>query len=135
MQPEMYSKLQHLAFIQSVIARLSSNSFLLKGWIATLVSAIFALGVKDANKQFILLAYFPIITFWLLNGYFLSQERRFRALYDQVRALPPDKIDFSMDTEQFNVDSNRMERAFFSKVLVIFYVPLAVAVLIVWFVI
>src|SRR5947209_16014228 len=65
MQPEMESKLQHLAFIQSVIDRMSKNSFLLKGWGVTLVSALFALAAKDANKQYILLAYFPIITFLL----------------------------------------------------------------------
>src|SRR6266700_7302771 len=131
----MESKLQHLAFIQSVIDRMSKNSFLLKGWGVTLISALFALAAKDSNKQYILLAYFPIITFWLLNGYFLSQERRFRALYNQVRALPPGQIDFSLDTEQFNIDRNRWEQAFFCRVLLLFYLTLAVAVLIVWFVI
>src|SRR5437660_5872930 len=130
----MESKLQHLTFIQSVIDRMSKNSFLLKGWGVTLVSALFALAAKDSNKQYILLAYFPIITFWLLNGYFLSQERRFRALYEQVRVLPPDQIDFSMDTKQFNVGRNMWEHAFFCRVLLIFYLTLAVAVLIVWFV-
>lgn len=131
----MESKLQHLAFIQSVIDRLSGNSFLLKGWGVTLIAALFALAAKDSNKQFILLAYFPIIAFWLLNGYFLSQERKYRALYDQVRVLPPDKIDFTMDTEIFNVGRNTWARALFSRVLLIFYLTLAAAVLIVWFVI
>src|SRR5436309_45611 len=131
----MESKLQHLAFIQTAIDRMSRNSFLLQGWGVTLVSALFALAAKDANKQYILLAYFPIITFWILNGYFLSQERRFRALYEQVRVLPPDKIDFSMDTEQINGGRNTWEQAFFCRVLLIFYLTLAVAVLIVWYVI
>ncbi len=131
----MESKLQHLEFIQTVIERLSRNSFLLKGWGVTLMSALFALAAKDSNKQYILLAYFPIITFWLLNGYFLSQERRFRALYDEVRLLPLDKIDFSMDTKKFNDGRNRWEQAFFSRVLLIFYLTLAIAVLIVWYVI
>src|SRR5438876_10640538 len=130
----MESKLQHLAFIQTVIDRMSKNCFLLKGWGVTLVSALFVLAAKDSNKQYIMLAYFPILTFWLLNGYFLSQERRFRALYDQVRVLHTDKIDFSMDTKQFNVGRNRWEQAFLSRVLLIFYLTLAISVLIVWFV-
>src|SRR4051794_15999345 len=109
---------------------MSKNSFLLKGWGVTLVSALFALAAKDANKQYILLAYFPIITFWLLDGYFLSQERKCRALYDQVRVLPPDKIDFSMDTKKFNVDRNTWDRACLAQVLLIFYLTLAIAVLI-----
>jgi hypothetical protein len=131
----MDNKIQHLAFIQSVIERLSGNSFLLKGWGVTLIAGLFALAAKDANKQYILLAYFPTIAFWLLNGYFLSQERKYRALYDQVRVLPPDKIDFSMDTKQFNVGRNTWVQALLSRVLLTFYLTLAISVLIVWFVI
>lgn len=131
----MESKLQHLAFIQSVIERLSGNSFLLKGWSVTLIAALFALAAKDTNKQYILLAYFPIIAFWLLNGYFLSQERRYRALYDQVRVLPPKSIDFSMDTSKFNVGRNTWVQASLSGVLLTFYLTLAASVLIAWVVI
>ena len=80
----MESKLKHLEFIQSVIDRLSRNSFLLKGWSVTLISALFALAAKDSNKQYILLAYFPIITFWILNGYYLSQERRYSMVVPKV---------------------------------------------------
>ena len=34
--------------------------------------------------MFVLLAYFPALTLWALDGYFLRQERPYRALYDQV---------------------------------------------------
>jgi hypothetical protein len=131
----MENKVQHLTMIQNIINRMSSNSFLLQGWGVTLVAALFALASKDANRQFPLLAYFPIIAFWILNSYYLSQERRFRALYEQVQVLPPDKIDFSMDTKQFNIGRNRWEQAFFSRVLLIFYLTLALAVLLVWYLI
>lgn len=129
----MENKLKHLEFIQTVIDRLSRNSLLLKGWGVTLISALFALAAKDSNKQYILLAYFPILTFWVLSGYYLSQERRFRALYDQVRVLPPDKIDFSMDTKSLNVGRNTWGQALISRVPLIFYLTLAISVLIVWY--
>ena len=90
-------KQAHLEVIQGVINRLSNNSFLLKGWSVILVSAMFALAAKDANFLFVYLASFPAIAFWLLDGYFLKQERLFRKLYDHVRKLPEEKIDFSMD--------------------------------------
>ena len=46
---QMENKRKHLEFIQSVIARMNSNSFLIKGWSITLVSALFALAAKDSN--------------------------------------------------------------------------------------
>ena len=94
----MENKLAHLQMLQSIIARMASNSFSLKGWSVVLVSALFALGAADANIRFVYLAYFPAVAFWLLDGYFLRQERLFRKLYDRVRTMESSKIDFSMDT-------------------------------------
>ncbi len=84
--------------IQGVINRMASNSFFLKGWSVILVSALFALAAKDSNIHFVLLAYFPALAFWILDGYFLQQERLFRKLYDRVRVKKNEDIDFSMDT-------------------------------------
>src|ERR1039458_2620376 len=83
----MENKRKHLEMIQGIINRMASNLFYLKGWTITLIAALFALAAKDANPKYIFVAYFPVIIFWVLDGYFLSQERRFRALYDDVRML------------------------------------------------
>ena len=93
----MENKLKHLEFIQQAINRMASNLFLLKGWTVTLIAAMFALAAKESRDLYFLLAYFPTVMFWLLDGYFLSQERRFRSLYDHVRKLEESAIDFSMD--------------------------------------
>ncbi|MDD0976882.1 hypothetical protein [Pseudomonas fontis] len=92
----MDAKLKHLEFVQGVVNRLSTNSFLLKGWSIILISALFALSAKDSDKGFALLAYIPGIAFWGLDGYFLALERCYRRLYDKVRATDKDKIDFIM---------------------------------------
>lgn len=81
----MSSKEFHLQLIQSVITRMASNSFLLKGWTVTLVSAIFALLSKDPNKRLLLIAYMPTAVFWGLDAYFLHQEQLYRELYDAER--------------------------------------------------
>ena len=94
----MSSKHAHLEMIQNIINRLSSNSFLLKGWSVVLISAMFALAAGGQQLFFVYLAYFPAIVFWGLDGYFLHQERLFRKLYDHVRMLPEDQIDYSMNT-------------------------------------
>lgn len=97
----MENKTKHLELIQGVVNRLSTNSFLLKGWNVVLVSALFALSVPNSDPAFIFLAYIPAVIFWGLDGYFLWQERLFRDLYNKVRKLDESEIDFSMDTTPF----------------------------------
>jgi hypothetical protein len=125
------NKLKHLEFIQNVITRMASNSFLLKGWSVTLVSAIFALAAKDANRGFAIVAYLPIIMFWILDGYFLSQERQYRAHFNDVAASNTD--DFGMDASRFNEGKNTWCSCFFSKTLSIFHITLILVALIVMF--
>ncbi len=91
----MSNKIAHLQMIQGVINRLSTNSFLLKGWSVVLISAIFAFA-KGGNYSFLIISYFPALVFWGLDGYFLYEERIFRKVYDHVRKLTEDEIDFSM---------------------------------------
>lgn len=94
----MDEKIAHLGFIQAVITRMGTNSFLLKGWSVTLVAAMFALAPREADKHFLLLAYFPIIVFWVLDGFFLHQEKLFRKLYEEVaNGVVSSKV-FTMDT-------------------------------------
>lgn len=100
----MEAKLKHLELIQGVINRMAGNSFLLKGWSVTLVSALFALAAKDSNPYFVYLAYFPCVTFWALDGYFLRQERLYRKLYQCVAKKKESEIDFFMDTREFEND-------------------------------
>ena len=90
-------RLKHLEMIQGVINRLASNSFRMKGWSVVLVAALLALGARNGSFEMVLVPCVPVLVFWGLDGYYLSQERLFRALYDGVRVR--DEIDFSMDVE------------------------------------
>jgi hypothetical protein len=113
---------------------MAGNLFLLKGWSVTLIAALFALAAKDTNKLYILIAYFPLLIFWLLDGYFLSQERKFRALFDHVRKLNEDSIDFSMDTRPFADDANNSwAAALLSRTLLVYYLGLALVMLVIMF--
>lgn len=132
----MENKRKHLEFLQGAINRMAGNLFLLKGWTITLIAALFALSAKDSNEAYVLVAYFPALIFWILDGYFLSQERRFRALYDHVRKLDDDQIDFSMDTGPFkNEPRNTWAGAMWSATLIIYYGALVVIMLVLMFVI
>lgn len=130
----MDRKLKHLDFIQGVINRLSTNSFLLKGWSVVLISALFALSANNSNVRFIFLAYIPAIAFWGLDGFFLALERAYRKLYDKVRFQTPEEIDFSMDVRGIRRNIRDWISAFFSSTLLVFHLPLVIAVSVVMFI-
>jgi len=127
-------KLKHLEFIQGVINRLSTNSFLLKGWSVVLVSALFALSANNSNVRFIFLAYIPAIIFWGLDGYFLALERTYRKHYERVRNKDADKIDFSMDISDIQSGFKEWASAALSKTLIPFHGALISAILVAMFI-
>ncbi len=132
----MENKRQHLEFIQGVINRMAGNLFYLRGWAITLIAALFALSVKDANQAHILIAYFLVFIFWILDGYFLSQERLFRDLYDDVRKLNEKDIDFSMDTKKYEKNPrNTWLCSIFSSTLLWFYLSLTAVMILIMFLI
>ena len=124
----MDRKIKHLEFIQGVINRLASDSFRLKGWSVVLVSALFVLSAREGRLELVSTAFVPVFVFWGLDGYFLWQERLFRALYDHVRVLAEDQVDFSMNVSSFKTSRARSwPGAMFSRTLLLFYGALATA--------
>jgi hypothetical protein len=97
--------LKHLEFVQNTINRMSTNSFLIKGWAITLIGIIFGLNKLEGNYLFEYSDYnFPveiaiiiliILLFWFTNAYFLQQERRYIYIYSKT-------------IEQFNTPNNNL---------------------------
>lgn len=126
----MEQRMKHLEMIQAIITRMSNSSFLIKGWAITLISALMALSAKDANVNFLVISFLVIIMFWVLDTFFLRQERLFRKLYDKVRILNPDDIDFSMRTKEFENETDVCRcNVFFSETLLVFYGTLIIVLL------
>lgn len=117
----MEKKLKHLEFLQLTITRMNVNSFFLKGWTITLVAALFALAAKDANSNYVMIAYVVIPSFWVLDGYFLSIERRYRDLYNEVAKKNEEDIDFDMNHTRFDKGDRTWISGIFSSTLLIFY--------------
>ena len=119
-------KIAHLGFIQGVINRMGNNSFLIKGWVVTLVAAIFALSAEKANIKFAYVAFFPLIFFWWLDAFFLHQEKLYRKLYEKVADETEPSSQFSMNAGKYNKEVDCLFKVFFSKTLRYFYVPIGV---------
>lgn len=129
----MENKRKHLEFIQNIISRMAGNLFFLRGWTITLIAALLALFAKGADSQYVI--YFLIVltlVFWILDGFFLSQERLFRDLYNHVRKLKEEKIDFSMDTTEYKkYKKNTLIYSMFSTTLLTFYLPLIITAIVI----
>lgn len=80
----MEEKMKHLEFVQNVITRMNTNSFQLKGWMITIVSALLALYVSSNKVLYIFVAIVPVIVFWCLDAFYLKQERLYRKLYQDI---------------------------------------------------
>ena len=88
---------KHLEIIQGVVNRLGHDSFLVKGWSMTiLATGIIFMSRSGIQSRFLLLTFLiPVIGFWVLDGYFLWQERLFREVYNEIRKQ--ETTDFAMN--------------------------------------
>lgn len=98
--------IEHLKLIQDSVSRMANNSFRLRGWSVVLVAGwLVSLARVDVEvvsslretAQFRSIALLiPFVLIYLLDGYYLWQERLFRRLYDEVRQAKSTEL--SMDT-------------------------------------
>ena len=111
---------KHLEFIQGIVNRLGGNAFLLKGWSMTVLVGGSLLMIRFVPDQplLALTLLLPVFGFWLLDSYFLWQERLFRAEYDRVRQQ--DETDYGMNP-MLHSDKHSWPGAFWSVTLKIFY--------------
>lgn len=119
------NKRAHLAMIQGVVDRMGGNLFYLRGWSITLLAGLFAISTSSllAVDQWAPILFFVLlILFWIYDGYFLSLERKYRGLYDKVRLLPEEAVDFSMSVAEFKTHADKtIFAAILSPTLLGFY--------------
>lgn len=127
----MEKKLKHLEMIQSVINRLANNSFSLKLKSFIFVAVIFGFTTKDDDLYYICLAFIPILAFWGLDGFYLKQEKHFRALYDNVRRKDDKDIDFSMDVSAVKLEGESWLSICISWTILGFHLPILLVILLV----
>jgi hypothetical protein len=124
---------KHLEFIQNIVMRFAQCSFLIKGWSVTLVAALFALAAKDADCRYAFIPYIPVIAFWVLDGYFLFQERLYRGLYVDAAA---GKVNvFDLDASKYEGGNLTWLSSIFATTLLWFHGMLFLTVLVVTFIV
>jgi len=111
---------KEMDMIQNVMQRMSSTSFLIKGWTITLVAIIFS---SRTQTEALPLVVIPILLFWILDAYFLHQSRLYRHLYDwttQHRMQTTQHL-FSLNASRFKSQEGSLWTVMFSFTLLLFY--------------
>lgn len=118
---------KEIDLIQGIINRMANNSFLLKGWLISLISVVLALS-KDSlfsnNEIFIYsVLCLPVLIFWYLDAYFLHREKCYRALYEWVikNRIESNENIYSLDFRPYQKYVKSQFRIMFSKTLFPFY--------------
>lgn len=118
------NKLKHLELIQNVITRMANNSFLLKGWNLTILAALIGLNKDGLDGKVIFIGFILTVVFWVLDAYYLSQERIFRARYDEVSIKKEEDIDFCMKLDGEKTSRMDWFVVFYSTPLSLLYIGL-----------
>lgn len=113
-------KRKHLEFIQGVINRLSSNTFLFKGWSITIVVAVFTAMVTTQNYALMWLSLGATVIFWFIDAYYLMLEQSYCKLYNKVAETDIEKIDYKMNVKEY-ICFSAWIKAFKRPVLLMFY--------------
>lgn len=88
-------KKEYLQMLQEPICRMSTISAIFKGFAAAIVAGISVISYPTTHICVIALSFLPVVSFAIMDVYYLKLERKFRFLFDQVRQ-DKHEIDFSM---------------------------------------
>ena len=130
---------KEIDLIQNCIDKASQNSFLVKGWVITLIAVLWALFAENISYWLIaIIALASTISFWYIDAFFLRVDRLYRWKYDWVIQNRKTNDEFQFDLNPYNeqmlgIDKNnkprhvpRLRAVFFSSNLIAFYLPLII---------
>lgn len=124
------ARIKHLEFIQAVISRMATNSYVTKGWALTVTAAVYGFAAIHLNPWIAGVGFIPVIGFWWLDAWYLRQERLFRCLYDDARQPDTSVPLFSMHIQLYRINPlASWRRVARSVALLIFYGILVIAAL------
>jgi hypothetical protein len=123
-------RVKYLEMLQAVISRIASQGATLKNYCLMLATAICGFAITLQKPSVALLSLVPVTIFALLDAQYLRLERGFRAAFDQTR------LGNWGTAPNFEISSDSAGQVSYwaalrSWSIIIFYAPLALAVVIV----
>lgn len=132
---------KEIDLIQNCINRMANNSFLLKGWLVSVIAVIVALSPEELNKFIVVVTVIMVsASFWYLDAFFLRIEKLYRKLYEWVlenRKQGKRDYQYDLNPHRFDMQVEGIIKVMFSKTLrwfygVIFFLILIVILYYLW---
>lgn len=130
---------KEIDLIQSCINRMAQNSFIVKGWIISLITVVFALLPETFNIKILSVVGIIIsICFWYLDGFFLKMEKLYRWKYEWVIKKRLSSNEYYYDLNPYNKKmwlkkenglekkEPRVIKIMFTKTLIPIYIPIII---------
>lgn len=96
---------KEIDLLQACINRMAQNSFLIKGWMISLVAVIIALLPEKIGvdvRVLCVVAFVVTVCFWYLDAFFLRMETLYRWKYSWVIENRQSTLDFAYDLNPHN---------------------------------
>lgn len=132
---------KHLEFLQNNISRMNQCSFQMKGWAITIASAMVAFYISSITETspgkiaFLYMAAGSSFLFWCLDSFYLSREKKFIAMYNDVIHVSNGKKQNPVELKKFEIPLNKYNgwnyctiRMMFSFSEIIFYAVLGLGI-------
>lgn len=128
---------QHRFFVHNTINRLNNNSFQIKAIMITIVGAFIAIYASTSKDIFFVIPCPLIFIFWLLDSYYLQQEKKFRGIYNDICDLVPKnekktKQLFEINPKIYKGGKYNFFRSMFSLSFMLLYLALILLLLLIY---
>lgn len=96
---------KEIDLIQACIIRMAQNSFMVKGWLISLIAVVFALLPENFNIKLLCIVGLVVSgCFWYLDGFFLKMEKLYRWKYEWVICNRLESDSFCYDLNPYNTE-------------------------------
>ncbi|PWD85351.1 hypothetical protein [Ignatzschineria cameli] len=123
--------LHHLTFLQNIINRMGSNSFIIKTLAISFIGIVFSF-VSTPSYIYMIIGIFIILMLSFLDSYYLRLERFFRRSYLQliknIEITPIDKL-LIIEVNKEELKEISWYKVFFSTSIIGYYLPLLIIVI------
>ena len=141
---------KEIDLIQSCITKMSQNSFMIKGWLITLIAVVLALLPEKFDVKILCsVGCIAVICFWILDAFFLKTEKLYRMKYEWVIKNRMHSDEFLFDLNPYNSNmwlkikdckgnqipakEPRIIQIMFTLTMVLIYFPLLILTVFVYF--
>ena len=127
----MSKKVAHLNMLVSMLDMVNRSDVSAKRWAVSFTAVFLALATQQQGFRIAYLACVPLVLLWYVDAQNYRKEALINAMFERVRNLPEESVDFSIDLEALPEAKRSMIWWMFSGPALSFYASMIAGVVVV----